>query len=449
MNPKYSQEPPVNLIERVSLSTHQFRRRAIMTTEDGHWVLLCCTVEGFRPGEKMFEPMRPRKYREAILFEDILTSTECLSFVGQLQEGRARFGDIYLEPYKNTQWTTTAVSASNDYMECAGYVIGLNVGESRPRRPVETLLTPDEPYYPDVYEAASDWLPFPVYHGHNDGRHNQVFFLLPETRAFIANAALTEKDILEITIGGTDVSQLSLFIKGAYWVDKAIHHFETDVTGSKAVLAVSAGAHRLEYYLLDRTGTVYGFHREDRYTQSRLGGNVLGTNKRKLRDQVREAANAGEGTHVEFKPFIDPKQKHELGGQKSKLGEIVITVAAFANTGGGNIYLGIDDDCSISGIDRKLGEWAKSEIDDSVIDRYLGELRSKIKDVVIGEVTLRLSCTAIDGVLVATIEVPPATNKPITIRQDNYLYARMGASNRKVPPDQWMAILASNKSEYF
>jgi hypothetical protein len=448
MIPEYSPEPPDRLLEQAKLSG-PFRRRAVLAKANGEWELLCCTVEGSGPDEKVFEPTQSRKYRQAVLHEDFLTTEECLRFMARLQAGHANFGDISLKPHQNRQWSTHAVPVNNDYMACTGYVVGLSFGQDRNRTPIGALLAPGQPYYPDIYEAARDWLPFTVYHGDNDGRNNQVFFLLPETRAYIAGASFSEIGTLDIVVGGTDIARLPLLVKGAYWIGKSIHHFDAEVSESKAALIVPTDVDRLEYYLLDRTGTVYGFHREDKYSQFKLGGNVIGSAKRKLLDQVHDAINQGEGMHVEFKPFVDPEQKHDIGGQKTKLHEIITTVVAFSNTAGGNIYLGIDDDCSITGIDRKLGEWAKSAIDESTVNRYIGALRSKIKDALNGEVTLRLSSTSIDGALVVAIEVPEAASKPITIRQDNYLYARIGASNRKVPPDQWKAVLASDKLEDF
>jgi hypothetical protein len=442
MNEEYSSEPPDKLLEQARLSS-PFRRRAVLTNEKGQWQLLCCTVEGFRSSENIPEPIPSRKYHQAILLEDLLTADECLSFVTDLQAGRARFGDIHLEPTHGAQWTTLPVAMDNEYMACVGYVIRLQFGQKRTRAPLGALLAPGQPYYPDVYDAARDWLPFPDYHGDTDGRNEQIFFLFPETRAFFAGAAFLEQEILGITVDGTHINQLSLLIKGAYWIDKSIHHFENEVRNSKAELTILAGADRLEYYLLDNEGTVYGFHKEDRHSQRRSGGNVLRSVKRTL-DQVREAANKGEGLRVEFKPFVDPGLKRKSDGQKTKLDEIVRTVAAFANTAGGTIYLGIEDDCSIAGIDNKLNEWAKSVIDESVIYRYLGALRSEITGRLNEDVTLTLSYTRIDEVLVGVIEIPPASSKPVTIRQDNHLYARMGASNRQVPPDQWENILAPN-----
>jgi hypothetical protein len=440
MNAEYSSEPPDKLLEQARLSS-PFRRRAVLTNEKGRWQLLCCTIEGFRSGEVIPEPIPSREYRQAILLEDSLTADECLAFVSDLHAGRASFGDFHLEPFHGGQWTTLAVAMNNDYMPCVGYVISLQFGQKRNRTPSGALLCPDYPYYPDVYDAARDWLPFPVYHGDSDGRNEQIFFLFPETRAFISGAAFLEQGVLGITVDGTDINQLSLVIKGAYWIEKSIHHFENEVQNSKAELAIPADADRLEYFLLDREGTVYGFHKEDRHSQARSRGNVLGSVKRKL-DQVREAVNKGEGLQVEFKPFVALGPKRKSDGQKTKLDEFVRTVAAFSNTAGGTIYLGIEDDCSITGIDYGLNEWADSAIDESVIYGYLGALRSEITGRLNGDVTLTLSYTRIDNVLVGVIEIPPSSSKPVTIRQDNHLYARMGASNRQVPPDLWESILA-------
>ena len=78
-----------------------------------------------------------------------------------------------------------------------------------------------------------------------------------------------------------------------------------------------------------------------------------------------------------------------------------------------------------------------------MIESYLGALKSSIKDVVHGDVSLHCAHVKIDGVLVAILEVPPAAVKPISVQQDFYFYVRTGASNRKVPTDQWRSLLDS------
>lgn len=425
----------------------QFRRRAVLTNEHGSWELLCCVVQGFMLGESVPEPLTSRQYRHAVLYEDLLTSDKCLEFANELQQGHLHFDGISCQRGPIQQWATELVPVTNDYMERAGYVISIRLGQQGARAPASTLLAPDQPYYPDIDDAARDWLPFRVYHGQSDARNDQIFFLLPETRAFIANAVNSEEGVLDILIAGVQVDDLDLLIKGAYWLEKKICHFEAPVRKSKVVLAVPAETDRLEYYLIDHTAQVYDFHKEDRFSLTRRDRRQLGSFKKALAGQVRDAVEKGEGSQIEFKPFVSPDQPLNLNGQKTKLLEIITTAVAFANADGGYIYLGIDDDCSVTGIDQKLIEWGKAAIDEPLVARYLGALKSKIKDKVHGELVLNLSQVEIDGALVVVIEIPQAIRKPIAIQQDNYLYARIGASNRKVPPDQWRDVLESSTSD--
>jgi hypothetical protein len=293
MDPEYTQDKlPDKLTQRLQATcgVRRIRRRAVLTNGNGRWKLVCCTVEGFLPGENIPEPVPQRQYRQAILYEDFLTGEECLSFATELQEGHARFGNINLQRGQTQQWTTELVSVNNDYMTRAGCVISLRFGQHGPRASVRTLLAPDQPYYPDISDATRDWLPFPMYHGDSDARNDQIFFLLPETRAFIASAVFSEKGTLDITVAGTEIDTLSLLIKGAYWEEKqSILHFDARVSESKAALALPADASRFEYYLIDHTGTVYDFHREDRFSRLRTDGSTFGSVKRTLIEQVREA----------------------------------------------------------------------------------------------------------------------------------------------------------------
>jgi predicted HTH transcriptional regulator len=205
----------------------------------------------------------------------------------------------------------------------------------------------------------------------------------------------------------------------------------------------------LEYYLIDRAGMIYDFHREDRFWQLQQGRRTLGPVNRTLADQVRKACHDGEGMHVEFKPFIDPNEKFNSNKQKTKLLETIIAVVAFANTEGGHIYMGADDDCSISGVDEQLKAWTKGALDEPNISRYLGALKSRIKESVYGEVVLRLSHATLDGATVIVIEVPQAGQKPVAVHQDRHLYVRAGASSQKAPPELWRSILYAEPQGLF
>lgn len=341
------------------------------------------------------------------------------------------------------QWTTEFKAAENDVMRSAGNVISMYFDQSGPPTLVSDLLSATEPYYPDHAEAARDWLPFLTYHGTSDGRNGCVVFLLPETKAFITGATHSHDGILSVQIGGDEVSGLSLLVKGAYWEKQKIHHFEAPVADSVASVTVPQESERLEYFLLDRDANVYGFHKES--------GGVLrstpnhGTTKITLSPvaRLRKSLQEGEGQRVEFKLFLDIEQKAASPQSKVKLQATVEAVVAFSNAEGGSIYLGVNDDCVITGVEEKIAQWANTKVDADVITRYLGALKSKLKNAISGEVSLDVASVPIDGLLVVAIEVAPAARKPVSIHQDKHFYIRSGASNRKLSPNEWAGTIGN------
>ncbi|MCG5078300.1 helix-turn-helix domain-containing protein [Paraburkholderia tagetis] len=334
-------------------------------------------------------------------------------------------------------------------MARSGLIVSLRMNQTGARTHVAPLLSPDQPYYPDIEDAARDWLPFTVYHGNNDGRNDQISFLLPETRAFVSDAKFVDDGTLEIVVAGTLVEHVSLIAKGAYWEGKAIHHFDARIEDGACRVAVPAHIDRLDYYIIDQDGTLFDFHREERFSSISFGRKTLGLKKQPLSDQIRTALHQGEGQRIEFKPFADPDQSLGSSTHKTKLREIVTTVVSFANTQGGHIYIGVDDDCNPVGVNQQLAQWAKAPANGVSVDRYLGALKSKIKDLVQGEVELQLSYSYIDEALIVIVEVQPATQMPVAVQQDAHLYARTGASNRKVPPGLWRSILDTQLTDEY
>jgi hypothetical protein len=425
------------------LMSHEvYRRRAVITGADREFKLLCCTVEAL-PSEGGCARRPSQRYRQCLLLEDWLSARQCLEFATELDQGKVALGDTTLIRAAGTtsQWSVETVPLDNHHMLRAGCVVSARFPQSGSDGNVGPLLAVNAAYYPDLDQAARDWLPFSEYHGTGDGRNSQVVFLLPETRAFVDTAQISDAGLLEIALGGTAASELSFRIQGAYWMGKAIHHFESPVSKLRAHVAVPLDADRLDYFLVDQEANVYDFHREDRRFPSPAGRILLTKSSRPWEQQVREAVSEGEGVRTEFKPFVDPKQPLTTGHSRTKLGEIVTTVVAFANAEGGAIYLGVEDDCTISGIDAGVGRWAKAAAGDEHVQNYLAVLNGKIRDAIQGAVNLDSGHVRVNGVVVAVIRVAPSTNKPACVVGDNYLYVRKGATNRKVPPDQWRSIL--------
>ena len=233
---------------------------------------------------------------------------------------------------------------------------------------------------------------------------------------------------------------MRLQVKGAYWDGLRLYQVQANVKDGSAILAIPESTNRYEYHLIGEDGVHYDFQSEGEFGHSGLGRQRLSSEKVTPVQQVRFACDGGEGLHVEFKPFIDPRER-TADRRKTKLRELITTVVAFANTKGGRVYLGVDDNCSVTGIDRGLRKWADSDVGEDSLARYLGTLKSKIKDLVHGEIAATVTYAEFGDVHVVIIEIPQAAEKPVRIIDDNHLYVRTGASNRKVPPEQWRSVL--------
>lgn len=420
-------------------SYRSLRRRAVIYYSNSKWTLLACTVEGIVSDIEPVGAVASKCYPQAVLFEDRLSNGELLEFVKQASEGRFCLGEYPLEAINtHRNWTREQVPLSNRFMLRAGNVWSARFDDVNVNA-YEALLAPQQPYYPDPFEAVKHWLPFPEYHGSSDGRKGEVILLLPETRAYLADATPHDNS-LDIQVAGTELDKLSLELKGAWWDEEGIHHFEEKVSNGFTQLNIPATAKRLEYVLADSAGTIYDYQREDEYRHTGLGRKRMVSGDTSLVDIVREACGNGEGLQVEFKPFIDPENK--------KLEEIYKTVVAFANTQGGRIFLGIDNECGLLVIDEQLEKWAKAEPNEAACERYLGAMRGKIRDVVLGDPALLFMQTVVDGCKIAIIEVSAAKDKPISIRQDKSLYIRRGSSNSKASPEEWKAIICTQESNF-
>lgn len=417
-----------------------FRRRAVIVFTNSQWSMLACTVEAITRDSGMVDAAASRHYPQAILYEDWLSSAELLSFVSQVNDGRIVLGEHTLSAVEtHRQWSRDQVPWRNIYMDRAGQVFSARFDRSNASA-YGALLAPDQPYYPDITEAGRDWLPFAVYHGSSDARNGEVVLLLPETRAFL-HEVTQENEILRILIHGTRAKELPLLLKGAWWDDKGIHHFEANITNGSGQARIPTTAARVECVLTDETGTIYDYMREDSYRYQGIGRDRSANDNTSLAQVVRAASQAGEGLRIEFKPFIELDNKKN----NEKLKEVVKTIVAFANAKGGRIFLGINDDCELQGIDEQLSKSAGGTADASACDKYLGKLRGRIRDVVVGETEMVFKQTVVDGHLVAIVEIAEAKEKPVCIRQDHYLYVRRGSSNTKVSPNEWKSILGTHQ----
>ena len=138
-------------------------------------------------------------------------------------------------------------------------------------------------------------------------------------------------------------------------------------------------------------------------------------------DIVKEWINRGENDNVEFKEAL----KHADDVMKS--------VVAFANTGGGVILLGVRDDCSISGYDESIEETKNR------FERMIAEKCDPPVDFNIEQVDLEQKVTV--------IKIPKGKNKIYSVTNGG-IYVRRSSSDRFIKPSELIEIFENkNRSE--
>lgn len=417
-----------------------FRRRMVQSfrTKTGK-VVNCCVVEPIANCEHQSKEIRRHNYSDAVLYEDWLSGKECNEFVSSLANGHTVIADGVEISSQRLSWEVTRLPFMNQFMERAGVVASFEIRSDFGTQSHAPLLGWGQDFYPDIFAATRDWINLREYHGENDGRNQKVMFLMPEDNAFIASSKQISEGWLTLNVAGSLVDEYKFAIVGAAWAGSQTIQIRAEVSAGQATAFVSDSADSLELYLIDEKSQIYDFHKEGKFVHSNR--RFLHLPKALGEDRVRTAIERGEGQHIEFKPFVIPEQKLIENSNKTKLAEILNTVAAFSNSEGGSIFIGVDDDCQVIGIDEKLPAWGSAAFNESLVERFAGAWRSAIRDKIEGELDVKVSAVNADVGTVLVIDVAQSASRPVNLKDNSTIYVRRGASNRKLSPSLWSAEL--------
>lgn len=435
-----------------------YERRSVIaraaTAPDG-WLILGCVI---RPRTEDMTGLleESHSYANALLTRDFLKPAELEAFLLGLPS-IVKIGHLKLSASFYGSCRVERVGVQNAYMEEAGIVFSWT-GQSRSSTPGPLLGVGKSPFYPDAIDAAADWLRLREYHVPNDGRKGSVMLLMPERRAFMEKASWPDQERLCISIGGPLQAALPLLLKGAYWCGSRIQQVHVPITDGTGVIALPGEADRLELYVMGEDGTVFDFHQEHagyptgprRFLPARHSRSRSASPHR-----VVDAMQQGENLRIEFKQFLElpnpddrrsdenrDSRKREAGA-RDKFDQVVCAVAAFANTDGGTIYFGVSDNCQLVGAERGLLAWGHEKLTDEVIGKYMGVLRTAIREAM-HEAALNLTTSAdfVGEHLVIALDVG-ASPVPITVRSGNRFLMRRSGTSSIVPVSEWHARRAA------
>lgn len=164
--------------------------------------------------------------------------------------------------------------------------------------------------------------------------------------------------------------------------------------------------------------------------------------KRRPTESVRALIAAGESARVEFKSSA---RYNVHSKQRDERIELVIakTVAAFANSEGGVLLIGVNDDGEAIGLANDLQFMKQPDL-----DRYELWLRDLLASTVgvVASTAVLIEFETVDGEDVCVVRVPAAIRPVITTggkEKKRALYVRTGNSTRELQIDEALAYSAN------
>lgn len=121
-----------------------------------------------------------------------------------------------------------------------------------------------------------------------------------------------------------------------------------------------------------------------------------------IETQLIDIIAKGESASVEFKEKLDN-------------GEFLESVVSFANTAGGTIFLGVDDNCRVKGL--------RDDVKDRILNLVIANCDPSI-DIQVD------SGVEVQGTPITLVKVPEGMNKPYVLR-DRGVFLRRGSSDRQ------------------
>lgn len=269
------------------------------------------------------------------------------------------------------------------------------------RAPRNPLLVVDKPSFPDGPTAISSVIGIDL--ARRDAYVGRILILLPNYRAKIKELRIGSKELsIEVIVKESTKQD----IIGKLYCEREKERVVEDVLFSDERQVIYTGfmPNSLYFYLL---------HLQDGELIDHRGISLWWLGRPLPKDvtieipeeNVRYLITQGENDKVEFKTRI---------GQGRELDEFIESVVAFANSSGGAILVGVDDNANIKGIQ-----------DGDAVDRVIKVLRSHCNPPIQPEISTK----TLNDRKILIIEVKEGRNKPYEFR-DKGVYVRAGATDR-------------------
>ncbi len=270
------------------------------------------------------------------------------------------------------------------------------------------LVAHGMPFHTSAFEWVTEFLGIGEFHGSIDARKGELWIDIPDQRGRLV---VSDQDVcfhsnvndaLSV-VGAIDDESVALtnpLEKYVFELEKAID---------------------VELWLVAQTNEIldYCSSTEWRY---RYGAESNETNLEKLLDMI----SAGESEHCEFKKYID------LVKTDTKAVELEKTVCAFSNHQGGKLFIGVDDETVIIGINEKCQKSYQCRPNEAA-EQYLQDLEKRLRETLVKNQCFNCFLIEQNKQIVLVVEIQKANGLNYLL-STNDAYIRRGASSPKMTP---------------
>jgi hypothetical protein len=270
-----------------------------------------------------------------------------------------------------------------------------------------------------------------------DAPSRQYVVRLVDRRAYFRDARSKGLSVT-IEVESAVITPLHLAVDAVLF-DETLLRFRRPVIDGLCTIELPQAAASISVFLVGADGTC--FDRFDEFVGRRRGRFDVLMGESEPLSPLREALNAGEGEAIEFKAWVPIERENP------KSIELLRTICAFANTHGGQLFIGVADDLTVVGTSKYLFElYTKSGVGlEECQVRYLRALQRIVNDGLSPPVSVAFEWVTLAGIHVLACSVL-ASSSLHHIVETNAVVIRRGSNSVNASPAELSLLLRRSSS---
>lgn len=277
------------------------------------------------------------------------------------------------------------------------------------------LIAHDMDFHSSASKYIKEFLGLQVFHGSSDGRTGELYIDIPDRRGSIT--------VSDHEVGFNCATEDPLSLVGSIDGEAVSLRKPQDSVAMQTETATD-----VELWLVSDSHEIIDYR-----SSSEWEYRFEGKGDDKKTTELLKVISAGESEHCEFKQYISLETKRD-----KKAWDIDKTVCAFSNHQGGKLFIGVDDEIRIIGINDGLQKDYKLE-PEKAIEKYQQAVIDRLRESLNKNQCFKVYPIEHKGLYVLVVEVfkAPGLNYLLDKKE---AYIRRGASSPQLTPSEIQAF---------